>query len=444
MPIELPRLPAIELPDVDGCTLELLLCVLASGARALTRTSAEQCARLIVASDFAVAPRVLELAAERFAAACFADGEDADEESTSALLSHLPPHLHAAVFRYLPPDAAIAEIRLSSTTTLWPAVEALVRSHVSFISSQAALRAEESGTLEGFSRWDDDVDRWSARIAEYERWALDAAVAAGWPPDPATVCERIRAAGGGIDVHLLALPRDADPARAAEQGVAAAVGACMAVALHPAGPHADLGPLCLAGAGWRAVSAALSALPQALESLCLTGCGGHARPAALRAALEACAGTLQRLQLGGCAGSLDASVVRAVGELRALSVLDVSRCGALGACASEGESADEVLGTLAERLARHGALRALCVANMPVLTDGGVRAAGEALRGLLQDVCIYGCYRVTDSGVLHLATKQLRRINFNGCYKVTETGRRILLSVNPHVLFYNKPREFAK
>ena len=49
----------------------------------------------------------------------------------------------------------------------------------------------------------------------------------------------------------------------------------------------------------------------------------------------------------------------------------------------------------------------------------------------LEDLSLCGCYRLTDAGVIHIASPTLRRFNYCGCYKVTEAGRRYLLTCNP-------------
>ena len=83
----------------------------------------------------------------------------------------------------------------------------------------------------------------------------------------------------------------------------------------------------------------------------------------------------------------------------------------------------------------------------------------------ITDLSLFGCYRVTDSGILHVAHLGLRRVNVCGCYKVlqvsrlpapfthslirlsvcqvTDMGRRFLISQNPRILTYNRAADFG-
>ena len=71
------------------------------------------------------------------------------------------------------------------------------------------------------------------------------------------------------------------------------------------------------------------------------------------------------------------------------------------------------------------------------------RALGELLGDVLDDVSLYGCFRVTDLGVMHLANPRLDRVNLCGCYKVSDAGRRRLIHQNERILIYNRPRDFG-
>ena len=73
---------------------------------------------------------------------------------------------------------------------------------------------------------------------------------------------------------------------------------------------------------------------------------------------------------------------------------------------------------------------------------GGFHGVSDEARDL-DDLCIYGCFRITDSGILHVAHPSLRRLNHCGCYKVGPNARRYLFSVAKGLLLYNKPREFG-
>lgn len=66
------------------------------------------------------------------------------------------------------------------------------------------------------------------------------------------------------------------------------------------------------------------------------------------------------------------------------------------------------------------------------------RSAGSATGGL-QDLCLYGCYRVTDAGLIAIATglPQLRRLNVCGAYRITDNVRRYMYTAMPTLIFYN-------
>ena len=89
--------------------------------------------------------------------------------------------------------------------------------------------------------------------------------------------------------------------------------------------------------------------------------------------------------------------------------------------------------------------QALNLSNISTaVTDRVLGKLGRRVGRQLQDLCLYGCYRVTDGGLMHVAHGRMRHINFNGCYKVSDSGRRYLLSCNPHILIYNKPTQFGR
>jgi hypothetical protein len=69
---------------------------------------------------------------------------------------------------------------------------------------------------------------------------------------------------------------------------------------------------------------------------------------------------------------------------------------------------------------------------------------GDALGSAITDLSIYGCYKITDVGVMFISKSRLMRFNYCGCYKVTDAGRRRLISVNPRILTYNRVRDFGK
>ena len=88
-------------------------------------------------------------------------------------------------------------------------------------------------------------------------------------------------------------------------------------------------------------------------------------------------------------------------------------------------------------------LRALCVANLVKLTDKVLRALRSTVGRDLLDLCVYGCYNMTDTGVVHICSLGITRFNSCGCYKITEQGRRYMFSSNPSIIMYNNPKDFG-
>jgi hypothetical protein len=134
--------------------------------------------------------------------------------------------------------------------------------------------------------------------------------------------------------------------------------------------------------------------------------------------------------------SIGATSLQMIGQLHALTVLNLSGC-------KDGIT-DASIHVFATAAKAQKSLRALNLANAAHLTDTGLNDLGEALGSSLQDLCIYGCFRVTDTGLLHIAHPNLKRLNHCGCYKVSQMGRRYLFSVSRGLLMYNKPKEFAE
>jgi hypothetical protein len=120
-----------------------------------------------------------------------------------------------------------------------------------------------------------------------------------------------------------------------------------------------------------------------------------------------------------------------------LEYLDITSCAAVN---------DAALEALVAAAATHHAadrhpLRYFNCANIGTVTDRGLKAIGRYFA--LQDLCLYGCYRVTDNGVLDLRVESLRRFNFSGCYKITSGCQRYLFTSNTNILFYNQPHHFG-
>lgn len=93
----------------------------------------------------------------------------------------------------------------------------------------------------------------------------------------------------------------------------------------------------------------------------------------------------------------------------------------------------------------HDSLEYLSVANASQITDESMRFV--ALLRNLQDLCIFGCHKITDSGVYNLANRglsSLHRFNYCGSYKITDGARRYIFSQNAQLLIYNNVTEFGK
>lgn len=197
------------------------------------------------------------------------------------------------------------------------------------------------------------------------------------------------------------------------------------------------------------------------------GCGEVLDGATLTGLIRApAARTVEVLDLRGNTATSTASLL-AMRHLKRLRVLDLSSCGA--------SVHDDSLHSLAAGLATHGTLRKLAIGsarrnalrgpspcqlhravsceipprrnnpgNNRAVTDDGLRWLGEALGDCLEDLCLFGCHRITDIGIMYIATAKLSRVNFCGCYKVTDAGRRRLIDQNSSILTYNRPREFAQ
>ncbi|KAJ1492998.1 hypothetical protein T484DRAFT_1929974 [Baffinella frigidus] len=87
-------------------------------------------------------------------------------------------------------------------------------------------------------------------------------------------------------------------------------------------------------------------------------------------------------------------------------------------------------------------LRKLSLMNCSALTNAALAAVAEELPEV-RDLCIYGCYRMTDDGLIRFKRSScLRKLNTSGCYKISDMGIRYLMQVKPTVLIYHKPRDF--
>ena len=137
-----------------------------------------------------------------------------------------------------------------------------------------------------------------------------------------------------------------------------------------------------------------------------------------------------------CFGEECAEAIRPLKKLR---YLDLGNCGLT----------DAVFIKLCQVMEESGIrLRKFSIANSGELTDNGLKfiggAHGPGITSTLHDLCIAGCFRVTDLGIMSLSFPSLRRVNFCGCYKVTDGSRRYVLGLNPHLLIYNSSRAFGK
>jgi hypothetical protein len=57
------------------------------------------------------------------------------------------------------------------------------------------------------------------------------------------------------------------------------------------------------------------------------------------------------------------------------------------------------------------------------ITDAGIKEIGARFSGSIVELCIYGCYLLTNRGVVGIASTRLARLNYCGCYKVGGDGR---------------------
>ena len=120
-----------------------------------------------------------------------------------------------------------------------------------------------------------------------------------------------------------------------------------------------------------------------------------------------------------------------------LEVLDVTSCAAIDDAALEAF----VAAAGAQFAQDQHPLKYLNLANVGTISDRGLKAVGRYFA--MHDLCLYGCYRVTDNGVLDLRVDSLRRFNFSGCYKVSNGCQRYLFTSNTNILFYNAPHQFG-
>ena len=58
------------------------------------------------------------------------------------------------------------------------------------------------------------------------------------------------------------------------------------------------------------------------------------------------------------------------------------------------------------------------------ITDAGIKEIGARFSGSIIELCIYGCYLLTNRGVVGVASTRLARLNYCGCYKVGGDGRQ--------------------
>uniref|UniRef100_A0A7S0QPX1 Mitochondrial ATP synthase regulatory component factor B n=1 Tax=Cryptomonas curvata TaxID=233186 RepID=A0A7S0QPX1_9CRYP len=119
----------------------------------------------------------------------------------------------------------------------------------------------------------------------------------------------------------------------------------------------------------------------------------------------------------------------------------------MGACTGVTDGGLERFAVARQALQNHspaagGGLRKLSVMNCPRLTNKTLQAVADRLPEVL-DLCIYGCYKMTDEGLIGFKRGCcLCRLNTSGCYKITDSGTRYLIQVRPSLLLYHKPRDF--
>lgn len=94
-------------------------------------------------------------------------------------------------------------------------------------------------------------------------------------------------------------------------------------------------------------------------------------------------------------------------------------------------------------------LKYLSLSNCSKLTDKSLSHLEDAFSKTLLDLCLYGCYNVTDKGLMHvyiyifkIGGTSVRFLNRSGCYKVSDGLLRYLFSANPRIRLYEKPYEW--
>eukprot|EP00762_Andalucia_godoyi_P004577 ANDGO_05207.mRNA.1 putative F-box/LRR-repeat protein C02F5.7 len=157
------------------------------------------------------------------------------------------------------------------------------------------------------------------------------------------------------------------------------------------------------------------------------------------------------LSLNGCSDAVDDDLMSKIGVfLPRLRYLQLGGCRKITAKGFEflAKSLPQTP-VLCEDGTVHGTLTTASLVSLNVrsctqLTDDTMEVISNHFCGL-QDLCLYGVYRLSDGGMVSLATRytQLRRLNICGCYKISDMGRRFVFQTLPRLVLYNSVDEFS-
>ena len=88
------------------------------------------------------------------------------------------------------------------------------------------------------------------------------------------------------------------------------------------------------------------------------------------------------------------------------------------------------------------------IGDIKNVTNRSLRTIAVNLMSSIVDLCVWGCYKVTNDGILELCMahpeSKLRRINHCGCYKVSDDSRLwFMSSFKTCVINYIRVEEFG-
>ena len=91
----------------------------------------------------------------------------------------------------------------------------------------------------------------------------------------------------------------------------------------------------------------------------------------------------------------------------------------------------------------------LNIGDIKSLSNRSMRTIAVNLMSSMVDLCVWGCYKLTNDGILELCMShpesKLRRINHCGCYKISDDSRLwFASSFKTSVIKYIRVEEFGK